>query len=326
MERAGTPEWAGLREAYGDYRDPAKALMRDAENALNWIASTLPDPVRQTGHKFKYTGGLQDPVFANWLQAANLWTRAAYQGRRDRWTTHAVLQALAWSAAVAGEVVEGVPVVAVGGRSLSIAAGMLPETTVWSVLERLRETVGSPVLLVARGVGQNADRYALVPIRDSSASLGRSAPGSDAHQRLESIHPAWAEIGLRQKAVYEVVASTDEPMTVDAVIEAVRMSRSSGYDAVLDLRVAGLLTIENQQVRVGLVTLDDIANRRGMEAAVRRRVVRHRAERIVWRQWLVERETARLSIGDDSRGLLLDEAYLSTVVSAGPPAVDVSDW
>lgn len=325
LEQAETSEWAGLRAAYSGYRDPAKALIRDAENALKWLASTLPDPVRHTGHKFKYTGGVHDPTITSWLLAANAWTSSHYSGRRDRWSTHAVLQALAWSAAVAGEIVEGTPLVAVGGRSLSIAAGMLPETTVWSVLERLRDTAGSPVLLVARGAGQNADRYALVPAAPLTSAETTSASGNGELGGLESVHPAWSEIGLRQKAVYDTVTAADEPLSVDALIETLGMSRSSGYDAILDLRIAGLLTVVNGLVTQGRVSLDDIARRCGMDVEVRRRVVRHRAERIVWHQWLIERENARLTVGDDRRGLKPDPGYLSSVVASGPTG-DIDDW
>ena len=157
-------DWAGIRRAYEHYRTPAAAIARDCARALTWAASTLPDPVRDIGHKSKHTGGYEvggivDPATTAWLALAQRWVSSVYSGRRDRWTTHAVVQALAWGAAVGGEVVDGVPVVALGGRSLSTAAGLLPETTVWDTLTRLRDTPGSPLLLIERGAGQNADRY-----------------------------------------------------------------------------------------------------------------------------------------------------------------------
>ncbi|WP_141216130.1 hypothetical protein [Rhodococcus sp. 06-156-3C] len=325
IARAQTPAWSGLRAAYDHYRDPRLALQRDAANALKWAASTLPEPVRDTGHKFKYTGGAGDPLFMRWQQQALSWVTSEYQGRRDRWTTLAVVQALAWSASVAGEIVEGVPVVAVGGRSLSIAAGMLPESTVWSVLERLREAQGSPLLLIERGVGQLADRYALVTAGAESVQDRKGgSPGELAE--VESVHPAWSVLGYRQKALYEAVQRRSGA-SIDSVLAEVRIGRSSGYEALMDLRVAGLVeTNRYHEVSLGRVGLDELAQRHGLKSAVRERVVRHRAERIVWKQWLVGREEAHLPAPPPAfeEGLFENALcppaaeYLEQVVASGP--------
>ncbi len=292
-DRLDTADWAGMRDAYAHYGNTLGAVRRDAARALEWAASTLPEPVRDTGHKLKHTGGTADPAFSAWLTTAQEWATREYASRRDRWSTHAVLQALAWGAASGGELVEGVPVVALGGRSLSIAAGLLPETTVWSVLERLRDTPGSPVLLIARGVGQNADRYALVPPSGDKPPEGNSG-GEIRAAAIDTIHPAWSVIGQRHRVLYETVAAADTPMSVDTLIQAVRIGRSSGYETILDLRTAGLLTFVDGHVQLGATDLDDIAHRHGLAAAVRARTVRHRAERIVWREWLAEREEGRV--------------------------------
>ncbi len=126
------------------------------------------------------------------------WVASEFPHRRDRWTTHAVIQALAWAAAVSGQIVEGVPTVGVGGRSLSIAGGMLPESTVWSSLERLREREGSPLLLIERGVDQNPDRYALVPAPEAQTAATAPDPGSEVME-VESVQPAWSIIGWRHR-------------------------------------------------------------------------------------------------------------------------------
>ena len=303
-DRLGTADWAGLRDAYAHYGNTLGAVRRDAARALEWAASALPEPVRGTGHKLKHTGGTEDPVFAAWLAQAQEWATGEYASRRDRWSTHAVLHALAWGAASGGQVVEGVPVVALGGRSLSIAAGLLPETTVWSVLERLRDTPGSPVLLIARGVGQNADRYALVPPSGDKPAQGNSALEIRA-AAIDTIHPAWSVIGHRHRVLYEKVAAADTSMTVDTLIQAVRIGRSSGYETILDLRTAGLLKIVDGHVQLGDADLDDIAHRHGLAAAVRARTVRHRAERIVWREWLAERESQRIPAPPSSHATVL---------------------
>ncbi len=289
--------YAGLRAAYQHYRTPAAAIARDTARALTWAASSLPDPVRDTGHEYKLTGGRGDApeIVRSWLVSAQRWVQSRYAGRRDRWTTHAVIQALAWGAAVAGEVVEGVPVVALGGRSLSTAAGLLPETTVRDTLTRLRDAPGSPVLLIERGAGQNADRYALVPAKGVDASAGDSGPetGTQLFAGVGTVHPVWSVLGYRHRMMYDAVAAADTPMSVETLLQLVRIGRSSGYETLLDLRITGLLTVADGLVQLGTADLDTLAHRHGLGAAVRARIVRHRAERVIWRDWLAAHEAAR---------------------------------
>ncbi|MGB7235836.1 MAG: hypothetical protein WBD41_07590, partial [Rhodococcus sp. (in: high G+C Gram-positive bacteria)] len=315
--------------AYAHYAEPARAIRRDAARALDWAASTLPAPVRDTGHKQKHTGGTYDPVLRSWLTHAQTWVTSEFSHRRDRWTTHAVVQALAWAAAVSGQNIEGVPTVGVGGRSLSIAAGMLPESTVWSVLERLRDMEGAPVLLIERGLGQNPDRYALVPTPAARVESAATVPDTAAESaEVESVHPAWSVIGWRHRILYDAVAAASEPMTPETLFTAVGIGRTSGYEALMDLRIAGLLTVENTQVSIGPVDLDDIGHRHGLTTAVRARIVRHRAERIVWREWLAAREEARtppepdlalFTVPDENPGDVLEPEYIAAVMNTGPP-------
>lgn len=130
---------------------------------------------------------------------------------------------------------------------------MLPESTVWSVLERLRDTEGSPVLLIERGVGQNPDRYALIPTTGHNTTVAEemaSTPGAgeDEHQEVDSVHPAWSVIGWRHRMLYEAVAAAPESMTAEELFDAVAIGRTSGYDTLLDLRIAGLLTVDGQRI------------------------------------------------------------------------------
>ena len=328
LARAETPEWAGLRAAYAHYGEPERAIRRDVARALDWAASTLPDSVRDTGHKQKHTGGTHDRSLNLWLTHAHRWVALEFAHRRDRWTTHAVVQALAWAAAVSGRTVEGVPTVGVGGRSLSIAAGMLPESTVWSVLERLREMEGSPLLLIERGVGQNPDRYALVPTVAARAATVATQDAAATLVEVESVHPAWSVIGWRHRILYDTVATAMDPMTADELFTAVGIGRTSGYEALLDLRTAGLIVVDNRYLSVGPVDLDDIGHRHGLTSAVRARIVRHRAERIVWREWLAAREDARtppdpdlalFSIAEDRPLGAPEPDYISAVMNTGPP-------
>jgi hypothetical protein len=201
---------------------------------------------------------------------------------------------------------------------------MLPESTVWSVLERLRDMEGSPLLLIERGVGQNPDRYALVPTH-----AGREIPidASAGPAAVESVHPAWSVIGWRHRILYDAVLAAAEPLTPDELFTTTGIGRTSGYEALLDLRVAGLLTVENAHIGVGPVELDDIGHRHGLTSAVRARIVRHRAERIVWREWLAAREEARTPPEPDRSLFVIaddhldppDHDYILAVMNTGPP-------
>lgn len=204
---------------------------------------------------------------------------------------------------------------------------MLPETTVWSILERLREMEGSPLLLIERGVGQNPDRYALV---STPAARTATQPAEMPQESggIESVHPAWSVIGWRHRILYDAAAAAPAPMTPDALFTAVGIGRTSGYEALVDLRIAGLLTVENTQISVGPVELDDIGHRHGLTSAVRARIVRHRAERIVWREWLAAREEARtppepdptlFAIADEHPSDPPEPEYIAAVMNTGPP-------
>lgn len=109
---------------------------------------------------------------------------------------------------------------------------------------------------------------------------------------------------------------------------AIGIGRTSGYEALLDLRVAGLLTVENTHIGIGPVELDDIGHRHGLISAVRARIVRHRAERIVWREWLAAREEARtppepdgsvFAVAADHPADPPDYDYIMAVMNTGPP-------
>jgi hypothetical protein len=203
---------------------------------------------------------------------------------------------------------------------------MLPESTVWSVLERLRETEGSPLLLIERGVGQNPDRYALVVPRGVCAPEW-AAEKPSLETEIESVHPAWSVIGWRHKALYDAVAASPEPLTAEELFERVSIGRSSGYETLLDLKVVGLIASVENKIMLGSVDLDTIGYRYGLTGAVRARIVRHRAERIIWREWLAAREEARTP-AEPSLALFAvvedasyppAEAYYVAVMDSGPP-------
>lgn len=290
IEKAiATTRWAGLRRAYLDKygTHSAAALQRDVEKALTW-AATIVRPLHELTHKNIYTGGdgsfLKDHVRRQWLAHAQAWVDGEFLGTRQRPVLLAVVQALAYTSALAGELVEGVPVVAVGGRSLSHAAGLMSESTVWSALRLLRETPGSPLLLVSRGAGREADRYALT----TPAAIQGPGRARMERARVEPVHPAWSVLGLRGRALYELIKA-GLATNVDDAFAAAKLRPSNGYAILADLTTAGLVERNKAGLTLGRRTLDDLAVAHGLGTIAADRVVRHRAERLLWQVWLESR-------------------------------------
>ena len=203
--------------------------------------------------------------------------------RAQRWAAAAVLQALAVSAVRAGELVNNVPVVAVGGRSLSIAAGLLSESTVWAVLRTLRDMSGAPLLLVTKGTGLKADRYALTKpdIRDPH-------PNEPDRPMVTDVHDAWSVIGLQHRRVYETIAATglDNARQLAA---AARTSQSSTYNTLAELARIGLVRRRHGTITLSDTGLDDIATQPRLAETRSTRIAAHRAGRIQWQTWLATR-------------------------------------
>lgn len=335
-------DYVGLRKAYARYGSPeeiAVALRRDVANALIWTAS-MAHQFRVLGHKNKHTGGYggdgsfhDDPIRRCWLADAHMWIDHEFRGSRQRPALHAVVQALAYTSALAGDLVEGVPVVAIGGRSLSIAAGLMSEAIVWAALQVLRDTPGSPVLRVARGAGQLPDRYALT----TPATGGEPTEVAMVRAHVEPVHQAWSVIGLRSRRLYELIHS-GQVATVKDAFAAAQLGISAGYAALADLQVAGLITMDRGALALGERTLDQVADDAGLATVAAERVVRHRAERVVWHAWLENRfgppPSDRNDAGQRSATLaaeivnapVLDafdsELMWAATIAAGPPVAD----
>ncbi|WP_243580621.1 hypothetical protein [Rhodococcus sp. ARC_M8] len=336
----GSDEYAGLRQAYDRYKNSAqiaRSLRLDVNKALTWAASVATE-FRVREHKNKHTGGYggidllrEDPIRRRWLASANTWIDQEFLASRQRPALLAVVQSLAYSSALAGNLVEGVPVVAIGGRGLSHAAGLMSEASVWSALRVLRETPGSPVLRVARGAGQLPDRYALttpVTARDPSAVALERA-------QVAPVHHAWSVLGLRSRVLYDLI-HTGHALTVKDAFAAAKLNTSAGYSALTDLRIAGLITRTRGAVAATERTLDDVADDAGLDLVASQRVVRHRAERLVWHAWLESRSgttspdcggalqlacevTGWADPHSDARD---SELIWAATLAAGPPTLD----
>ena len=213
----------------------------------------MPTSLNLTMPKKQHTGvpgGLPNPPSV--AGPRDLVVRHHFTVPPQRWAAAAVLQALAVSAVRAGELVNNVPVVAVGGRSLSIAAGLLSESTVWAVLRTLRDMPGAPILLVTKGTGLKADRYALTKpdIRDPH-------PNEPDRPMVTDVHDAWSVIGLQHRRVYETIAATglDNARQLAA---AARTSQSSTYNSLAELARIGLVRRRHGTITLSDTGLDDI--------------------------------------------------------------------
>lgn len=346
-----SPDYAGLRHAYTRYGSPAAiagALRRDVNKALSWAANVAPQ-FRDLTHENKHTGGEGEERFREtkqfrterirrrWLASAHNWVDREFASSRQRPILHAVVQALAYSSALAGELVDGVPVVAIGGRSLSHAAGLMSESTVWAALRLLRETPGSPVLRVARGTGQLPDRYALTTPADTAE------PDQTAIDRahVEPVHQAWSVLGLRGRRLYDLIR-TGQVTTVTSAFAAARLGQSAGYAILTDLRTAGLITMQKGIVAATERTLDDVARDAGLDVVAAERVVRHRAERVLWHTWLQcrfgpppadidgqdRRDAALAAVVANAPGLEAEDSELiwAATLAAGPPPMDPPEF
>lgn len=333
---SATGDWhRGLGRAYSHDKDgrprtrPRERMYRDWIKACQWLESAVRR-VRQCTHKNKHTGGGGEvpgcgEVHRNWLAHATAWCEITLRSCASRHATAAVLQALAVMAARAGTVVNGVPTVGVGGRSLSLAAGLLGrESTVWTTLLRLREMPGSPLLLVRKGEGPLPDKYALV-----TPDVTDPRPDAAGRQQVTPVHPAWIVIGHQHRRVYELVLAG--VYTPKDLATAARMSRTAVYASVAELSRCGLLHRSTNHVSAGKITLDDIADSHRLDEEWAARVERHREARRTWILWLNTRQrplheppTPKLPGGvgqhyTDQEGERAE--YLTAVLGTGPPPI-----
>ncbi|MDP7739410.1 MULTISPECIES: hypothetical protein [Mycobacterium] len=322
------PWQPGLGGAYARYHhNAAAALHRDFHKALTWAATNSPlfRPVCAQVQVHTRGGGRGPELHRQWLANAIAWVEREYPGHPYRWIGAAIFQALAVHAVRAGEIINGVAVVGVGGRSLSIATGLLSETTVWQFLRDIRDRPGSPLVRTRVAQGRRPDYYAL-----TRQNLVETTPAVIAATRVEDVHTAWKVIGHRHRRVYELIVhrGLTDPQDVFA---AAHVGTSTGYATLAALATAGLITRRRGHVSPGTVTLDEIATAHHLHEVRAQRIQRHQRERATWHDWLSIREDAREQPRDNQTAVSTAVAepidpdrqdYLSAVLATGPPTVD----
>ncbi|MGV7354661.1 hypothetical protein PJM26_29595, partial [Mycobacterium kansasii] len=329
----GRPWNTGLATAYTRYTHHCeKALQRDWQKALNWAATHSPHFRPRHAQDKVHTGGaVKGPkLLRAWLANAMAWLDTEYRGHPYRWIGAAVYQALAIHAVRHGQIINGVPVVGAGGRSLSIATGLISETMVWQFLRDTRDEPGSPVVLTRRAQGRQPDYYALTQQHRLQVRAEMVA-----RARVEDVHTAWKIIGHRHRRVYELIAHHGLSKPED-IFAAAHVSKSSGYTTLASLTTAGLVSRGRGEVAIGSVTLDDIAKAHHLDEQRAERIERHQRERACWHSWLEERESTRIATtvscgaGDSSS---ISEPpdpqcpeYLAAVLATGPPTLDEEQY
>jgi len=338
MIEPGGPWHQGLGNAYRRYRQAADhALERDFDKALDWLVTNVlkSSPPR---HKTKNSqGGHRGPRgpedLRRWLANALAWADQEFAGKRYRWTVHTVLQSLAFHAVMNGEHRSEAWLVGVGGRSLSLSAGLLSEDTVWRVLGDLRERPGAPIVLVRQHLGTEADVYAL-----TSQNIVTEVAEQAQRVRIEPVHEAWSVLGHHLRRIHELVVHHGLRAKAD-IYAAARVARATGDAMIVELEIVGLLARPSRGTAApGPLTLDDIADRHQLGHTRAERIHTYQEERRRWREWLAERERARevspappsavrtaghpagaaLSEPDDA-SQRLHQAWLSSLMATGPP-------
>lgn len=326
--------WSALGESYRakaehDTRSADEILALDVRRVLDHTAALAPK-ANPSAHRKKYSqaGVPAEGPFGQWLAYALAWADHEFCGSPARWMVRDVLQALAVKAALAGTMKSGTPVVGVGGRSLSLSAGLSAPTTVFDVLRRIRDMVGSPIQRVRLRVGRDPDFYAL-----TASNPDGLTPIPLERLQVVDVHPAWSVLGRQHRLVHDLIVHTGLTRPAD-IYAAARISARTGQISITALATSGLVTRAGRTVGPGLVTLDDIAAAHHLDEVMEERIARFRRERAAWHDWLALQDQLRgvAAIPEDvvpvpNSAVFADQdEYLAAVLAhAPPPAAEVDE-
>ncbi|TSD94811.1 hypothetical protein FOS14_19405 [Skermania sp. ID1734] len=328
------PLWAAFWSGY-ERRDAGRRLALDWDRALSYAEHRTAATARKSAtpvqeREYLHTGGIGG---ARWkLAAARKWILVCGEfAGPQRWSALLVVTALAYGLSLD----EDRRTVAAGGRWLSLAAGLLSEDTVWSVLRRLRSIPGSPIELVESWSGplHTGDRYRFVtPILD-----GREVEPSEWESyaaRIDPVDGVWKQIGWQAWWVHEALrwlVIPGETITRSDLALAARVSVATVDRAVAILAEHGLVDVGHGWVSItgrpprAVPFLADIADDE-REA----KLARHRRERATFYEfWDIVSEsfTAREIRGYTSIGEVdhYTPAYMAATGWRGPPEIDERD-
>jgi hypothetical protein len=235
------------------------------------------------------------------------------------------MQAQAYAAQVSGTMTP-----AMGRRGLSLAAGMLDDSTVSDMLRLLRDLQGSPLLRIEKGSGQAADRYALVTARIAGEDL-QVTEAEIERVRVEPVHAVWGVVlGHAARDVFErLEAAGGRSMRVAELVEASVQSQTQVYAALRRLAEYGLIERGRGWIRRTTRTLDDVADEHHVADAKAERIERFRSERSTWHRLIAMWNAEPADECPDAERIPEDpmppderEAWLAAVMATGPPPDD----
>lgn len=335
--------WSALGDAYREKHGIRADTQfdRDFRTAITFAvgrAQAIAKKTKRKTHGDNYTHFSElsleeslEGIYKRWLAYALAWTDHHFRGK-ERWSIRDVWQSVAVKAVVAGELREGVPVVGVGGRAISLSTGLLSHKATAHALRRTRDMVGAPILLNIRTIGKEPDVYALVTVNPDGIE---PIPLERVH--VAAVHPAWSRLGRHHRVIYELIVHNN--MTKPAeIFAAAKVNERSGQYSLAALAGEGLITRRRGHVSPGPVTLDDIADEQHLEEIFTARLDRYRRERAAWHTWLALREQLRAAVyaaldnnEPDWRAKHLDyvppdhEEFLESVMSDLPPPRDEAE-
>lgn len=322
-------QWPGMWNAYANRADRKRRFACDWELAFDHARDRTA-----TGHKshrlahkpdLPHTGGVRGT--RRKLAAARKWVLLTDQlTGRQRWTALAVVNALAYGMSLTHS-----PSAAMGERWLSVAAGLVCESSVRDVLHTLRDTPGSPLLYLAPHNGLCGDEYTLVTPHIDGREV-RAAEWEAYAARLDPIDPVWAELGRSAWHVWETMRAIEEQpgarLTRKVIAAAGRIALST-VDAALDALVEHALvdTGHGWVARTGRTVrqLGDITER--ADKRKQERIKRHRRERRLWQQFIgivLHEEAASAWAFGFVTEFDIDAAWRAAVMTTGPPALHPS--
>ena len=267
------------------------ALTRDFHKALTWAATNTAyfRPIRAQDQELHTRGGGKGPeLHRRWLANALAWLDSEYPGHRYRWIGAAIYQALAIHAVRAGEVINGVPVVGVGGTFAVDCHGAAEPRP------RSGNSCATPATArLPAGPHPHRPRPRTRLLRTDPTTRHDPCARCIAATRVEDVHPAWKIIGHRHRRIYELIVhhQLDNPADVFA---AAHVGSSSGYTTLAALATAGLITRDARPPHTGTDRpRRDRRPRTISTSNAHNASQRHQRERAGWHDWLQAREDAR---------------------------------
>lgn len=311
--------WAGLGALYAKYRAPAtrrRQWERDWAKAAVHLPSRSTNGGDRTGRRniptrqedtpphptppgrHEVASSTPEPAGPGALSAAQVrewgFIRCAVQAIHlaeacGRWDDRAGLSVrLVLRAAARAAMLRGDRRIAFGTRFLGLDA-LLDRTTVGHALRRLREEHDPFLVLIDKGHGVHADRYAWrIPDQYAHAS----ALTNPLSGKIDAIHPVFRTLGVPAALVYEALDTVE--VMAGELARATRLSPSAQRAALYLLAQVGLAERGTRGWHRGSADPGTLACALGADQTHRQIAVRWADERAAWQAMCTARPSPDL--------------------------------